>query len=444
MSMNENSAVANNGGANNGGAKNGGSKNGGAQNVVVQKFGGTSVASPERIRAAAARVVALHRAGKQVAVVVSAMAGETNALSALARELGGATRSSREADMLLATGEQKSSALLSLAIQNLGVDARSLTGAQMGLRTNAQHEHARIEAIDAARIRALLDAGSVAVLAGFQGVSDDGEITTLGRGGSDTTAVAVACALGATHCEIYTDVDGVFTADPRVVPAARKLDRIAYNEMIELASLGSKVLQIRSVKFAMHHALPVHVRSSFSAREGTWLVREEDVKRMEREVVSGVTYNRQEAKIRVSGVADEPGVAARLFGPLAAAGIVVDMILQNVSVDATTDMTFTVPRGEFARAMEIAKQTSPALGSGGATGDDTIAKVSVVGLGMKDHAGVAAKMFEVLAREKINIQMISTSEIKISVVIDEAHTERAARALHGAFIEAGATAPVAE
>ncbi len=410
--------------------------------LIVQKFGGSSVADAERIRRVARRVVASRQAGHRVAVVVSAMEGETNALLTLADDFGGPDCSARESDVLLATGEQKAIALLALAIQQLGQDAQSFTATQMGLRTDSQHGRARIEHIDATRISAALDAGCVAVLAGFQGTDAEGQLTTLGRGGSDTTAVAVACALKADLCEIYTDVDGIFTADPKLVPAARKLERIAYSEMIELASLGSKVLQIRSVKIAMNYRIPLHVRSSFHEGAGTWVMREEDV--MERLIVSGVTYNRGEAKIRVSGVKDTPGVAARLFGPLASAGIVVDMIVQNVSHDTTTDMTFTVPRADFARAMAIAEKIGPKLGSTGVEGDDGIAKVSVVGLGMKDHAGVAAKMFDVLARENINIEMIGTSEIKISVVIEEKYMELAVRALHAAFVEDGAETPAAE
>ena len=410
--------------------------------LIVQKFGGTSVGDPERIRNVARRVVATVQAGNQVAVVVSAMSGETNTLVALADELGGATPSPREYDVLVSTGEQKTIALLSMAIQALGQDARSLTGAQMGMRTDAAHTRARIQSIDADGIRAVLDAGSVAVLAGFQGTDDAGNITTLGRGGSDTSAVAVACALGADVCEIYTDVDGVFTTDPNMVSAARKLERVSYEEMLEMASLGAKVLQIRSVKFAMQFGIPIHVRSSFHEGEGTWVVSEEDV--MERLVVSGVTYARNEAKVRVLGVKDHPGVAAKLFGPLSEAGIVVDMIVQNLSSDGTTDLTFTVPRGEHAEAMAISERVAPEVGASAVEGDGELAKVSVVGLGMKDHAGVAARMFEVLAAEAINIEMISTSEIKISVVVEEKYTELAVRALHAALVEAGGNEPVAE
>jgi aspartate kinase len=381
--------------------------------LIVQKFGGTSVGDVERIRHVARRVVATQRAGHRVAVIVSAMAGETNALVALAKEAAGDAPDPREYDALVSIGESKTIALLAMAIQRLGVGARSFTGAQMGMLTDTAHGRARIQSIATERIRRVLDEGSIAVLAGFQGIDEDGNVTTLGRGGSDTSAVAVAAALEADVCEIYTDVDGVFTTDPNLVPAARKLDRVSFEEMLEMASLGAKVLQIRSVKFASQYGIPLHVRSSFHEGEGTWVVREEDV--MERLVVSGVTYNRNESKIRVSGVKDVPGVAARLFGPLSEAGIVVDMIVQNLAQDGTTDMTFTVPREDGKRALEITRDVAPQLGSSRVDADPAIAKISIVGLGMKDHAGVAAKMFAVLAREGINIQLISTSEIKISV-----------------------------
>ena len=407
--------------------------------LIVQKFGGTSVGDVERIRNVARRVVATQRAGHQVAVIVSAMAGDTDALVALAKQLGGDAPDPREYDALISIGESKTIALLALAIQRLGGRARSFTGAQMGMLTDTAHTRARIQSIATERIRQVLDEGGVAVLAGFQGIDEDGNVTTLGRGGSDTSAVAVAAALEADVCEIYTDVDGVFTSDPNLVPAARKLARVSFEEMLEMASLGAKVLQIRSVKFASQYGIPLHVRSSFHEGEGTWVVPEEDV--MERLVVSGVTYNRNETKIRVSGVKDIPGVAAKLFGPLSSAGIVVDMIVQNVAHDGTTDMTFTVPRADGTRALAITKEVSPQLGSSLVEADPAIAKISIVGLGMKDHAGVAAKMFAVLAREGINIQMISTSEIKISVVIEEKYTELAVRALHAAFVEEGAAAP---
>jgi aspartate kinase len=410
--------------------------------LIVQKYGGTSVSSPERIRRVAERVVATLQRANRVAVVVSAMAGETDALVALAHELGGERPDPREYDALVSTGEQKTIALLAMAIHRLGHRARSFTGAQIGMRTDAAHTRARIQSIDTRRILDVLDAGTVAVIAGFQGIDEDGNITTLGRGGSDTSAVAVAAALSADVCEIYTDVKGVYTTDPNLVPAARKLERVSYDEMLEMASLGAKVLQIRSVKFAMHYGVPIHVRSSFEEAEGTWVTREEDV--MERLVVSGVTYNRNEAKIRVSGLKDQPGVSARLFTPISDAGIVIDTIVQNMSRDGTTDITFTVPRGDYARALELAERAGREIGAQGVEGDERIAKVSIVGLGMKDHAGVASKMFQTLADEGINIQMISTSEIKISVVIEEKYTELAVRALHGAFVESGAAGPAPE
>lgn len=404
--------------------------------LVVQKFGGTSLADPDRIREAARRVVETARAGNQVVVCVSAMAGETDALVLLADELSEGEPSPREYDVLLSTGEQKTIALLSMAIHRLGHKARSLTGWQMGMRTDASHNRARIVDIDSDRLRAVVDDGAVAVIAGFQGVDDEGNITTLGRGGSDTTAVAVACALEADVCEVYTDVDGIYTTDPRIVPTARKLSRISFDEMLEMASLGAKVLQVRSVKFAKRYGVPIHVRSSFHDGEGTWVTREEDV--MERLVVSGVSYNRNEAKITLRAVKDQPGVAGRIFTPLSAAGILVDMIVQNMSSDGSTDMTFTVPVGDFPKALAVAQEAAAELGAQSAEGDEEIAKVSVVGLGMKDHTGVATKMFNVLADEGINIQMISTSEIKISVVIEEKYAELAVRALHAAFIDGGA------
>ena len=410
--------------------------------LIVQKYGGTSVAGAERIRNVARRVVETRAAGHRVAVVVSAMAGETDALVALAREIGGDEPDPREYDALVSTGEQKTIALLAMAIQRLGVAARSFTAVQMGLRTDASHTRARIESVDGGRIRAVLDGGGVAVLAGFQGIDEQGNVTTLGRGGSDTSAVAVAAALGADVCEIYTDVEGVFTSDPNVVAGARKLDRLSYDEMLEMASLGAKVLQTRSVKFAKRYGVPLHVRSSFAPVPGTWVVREEDV--MERLVVSGVTYNRKEAKIRVGGVKDQPGVAARLFTPLADAGIVVDMIIQNLGHDGSTDMTFTVPVDDYPRALALAQAAAREIGAQSVEGDTAIAKVSIVGLGMKDHAGVATRMFRTLADEGINIQLISTSEIKVSVVIDEKYTELAVRALHAAFLEDGAAEPAAE
>jgi len=410
--------------------------------LIVQKYGGTSVGDPDRIRNVARRVVETVKAGHRVAVVVSAMSGQTDRLVALAKDLGGEDPDPREYDQIVSTGEQVTIALTAMAIQRLGQPARSFTGAQMGMRTDTAHTRARIESIDTAVLRDALDRGQVAVLAGFQGIDEAGNVTTLGRGGSDTSAVAVAAALRADVCEIYTDVDGVYTADPRIVPAARKLERVSYDEMLEMASLGAKVLQIRSVRFAMRYAVPIHVRSSFNDSAGTWVVPEEQV--MEELVVSGVTYNRNEAKIRVRGVRDVPGVAARLFSPLAQDGVVVDMIIQNLSQDGATDMTFTVPRDAYARSLELTRKTCRELGAEAVDGDPEIAKVSIVGLGMRDHAGVATKMFQALADEGINIQLISTSEIKVSVVIEEKYTELAVRTLHAAFVEAGAAAPAPE
>ncbi len=410
--------------------------------LVVQKYGGTSMGDPERIRNVARRVAEARREGHRVAVVVSAMAGETDSLVALAREIGGEDPDPREYDVLVSTGEQKTIALLAMAIQRLGLAARSFTGAQIGMLTDADHGRARIESVDRERIRAVLDAGAVAVIAGFQGTDDAGNITTLGRGGSDTSAVAIAAAIGADVCEIYTDVTGVFTADPNLVPNARKLQRISYEEMLEMASLGAKVLQIRSVRFAMRYGVRVAVRSSFVPDPGTWVVPEEEV--VEKLVVSGVTYNKKEAKIRVIGVKDQPGTVGRLFAPISAAGIVVDMIIQNQSKDGSTDVTFTVGRDDYRRALQLAQEQGGELGAKAVEGEENIAKVSIVGLGMKDHAGVATRMFQVLAGEGINIQMISTSEIKISVVIDAKYQELAVRALHQAFVESGAAEPAPE
>ena len=344
--------------------------------------------------------------------------------------------------MLLSTGEQVSIALVAMAIESLGCKAISMTGAQIGIKTDRTHTKARIHSIGTERMRKALDDGKIVIAAGFQGSDEDGNITTLGRGGSDTSAVAVAAALEADVCEIYTDVNGVYTTDPNMVPAARKLARISFEEMLEMASLGAKVLQIRSVKLAQQYGVPLHVRSTFEETEGTWVTREEDV--MERLVVSGVTYQRNEAKIRVAGVKDQPGISARLFTPISDAGIVVDMIVQNASQDGSTDITFTVPRADYKRALEMTERVGREIGAQSAEGDERIAKVSIVGLGMKDHAGVASKMFRTLADERINIQMIATSEIKISVVIEEKYTELAVRALHTAFVEHGAAEPKAE
>jgi aspartate kinase len=403
--------------------------------LIVQKFGGTSVADLDRIRAVADRVRRTHAAGHQVAVVVSAMAGETNRLLALAK---GATPTpdERETDVLAATGEQVSAALTAIVLKAAGVPARSFLGHQIRVETDTAYGRARILRIDADRLHATLADGTVAVVAGFQGVDETGSITTIGRGGGDTSAVAVAAALGADVCEIYTDVDGVYTSDPRVVPKARKLARVSYDEMLELASLGAKVLQIRSVQFAKRYGVPVHVRSSFNDSEGTWVV-EEDAS-MEQESVTGVAHDRDQAKLTVLRCPDRPGVATRVFGPIAAANIVVDMIIQNVAADGSTDVTFTVPRGDYQKALGLAEATAREIGAQGVRGQVDVAKVSIVGVAMRTHAGIAARMFDALAREGINIQMISTSEIKISVVIDEKYAELAVRALHDAFITSGA------
>jgi len=400
--------------------------------LVVQKYGGTSVANVERIGAVADRCVKLQKAGHDIAVVVSAMAGETNRLLELARAFH-PDSDDREVDVIVSTGEQIACALLSLAIRQRGGDAQSFLGYQGKITTDSAHAHARIRSIDPAPLRAVFSKGRIAVIAGFQGIDEGGNITTLGRGGSDTTGVAIAAALEADVCEILTDVEGVFTADPRVVKNARKIDRVSYEEMLELASAGAKVLQIRAVEMGMKHGVPIHVRSSFNDKPGTFVVPEEEF--MEHVVVAGVTVNRDEAKITVRGVPDTPGIANRIFSPLAKSGVVVDMIIQNVSDSGHTDMTFTVPKGDRARAVQILSDACGDLCANGerVSWDDDIAKVSVVGVGMRSHAGVAQKMFELLAEEGINIQLISTSEIKISVVIASKYAELALRSLHDGF-----------
>jgi aspartate kinase len=401
--------------------------------LIVQKFGGTSVGTIDRIRNVASRCLASQREGHDVAVVVSAMSGETNRLLKLTRELQDDPHD-REVDVVVSTGEQVSVGLVALAIRQLGGKARSFLGHQVKIVTDGAFSRARIVSIDSEPLRAAMAAGEIAVIAGFQGVDEHGNITTLGRGGSDTTGVAIAAALGADACEIYTDVDGVYTTDPNVVPSARKIDRISYEEMLELASLGAKVLQIRSVELGMKFGVPIHVRSSFAEHPGTWVVPEE--REMEHVVVSGVTVARDEAKITCEDLPDTAGVAASLFAPLAANGVVVDMILQNQAWDGTTDLTFTVPLGDRKRATEILKTEVPDLvGDQGQriSFDDDICKVSVVGVGMRSHAGVARKMFELLAAERINIQLISTSEIKISCVIARKYAELALRVLHDGF-----------
>ncbi len=399
--------------------------------LIVQKFGGTSVADLDRIRHVADVVARNRAAGHDLVVVVSAMAGETNRLLGLARAAA-QDPDDRESDALVSTGEQVTAALLALVLRGRGLGARSFLGHQIRIETDSVHGRARIVRIDVDRLRATLRDGAVAVVAGFQGVDELGSITTLGRGGSDTSAVALAAALAADACEIYTDVDGVYTSDPRIVPAAKKLDRIAYDEMLELASLGAKVLQIRSVEFAKRYRVPVHVRSSFNETEGTWVVEEDPS--MEEVSVAGVAFDRDEAKITVLRVPDRPGVAAKVFGPIARASIVVDMIIQNASAEGTTDLTFTVPRIDYDKARALVDATAKEIGAQGVAGQLDVAKVSIVGIGMRTHAGIAARMFELLAAEGINVQMISTSEIKISVVIDAKYTELAVRTLHDAFI----------
>lgn len=399
--------------------------------LLVQKYGGTSVATIERIKHVAAKVAAAKRSGKDIVVVVSAMAGETNRLIALAQEIS-PMPDERERDVLLATGEQVTVALLSLALKEIGQPARSYLGHQVRIETDSAYGKARILSIDSSKIVHALKAGEVVVVAGFQGVDEEDNITTLGRGGSDTSAVALAAFLNAQACEIYTDVEGVFTTDPRICSQAKKLGKISYDEMIELASTGAKVLEIRSVEFAKKFAVPVHVRSTFSEGEGTWLVEEDES--MSDVLVSGVACDKNEAKITLLRVPDRPGLAAQIFGPIADAHIVVDMIIQNASEDGTTDMTFTVPTADHQKALAIVEKALPAVHAKGIKVDTNIAKISVVGVGMRTHAGVAAMMFETLAREKINIQMISTSEIKISVVIAAHQADLAVRALHDTFI----------
>ena len=404
--------------------------------LIVQKYGGTSMGSPERIREVARRVARFANEGHQLVVVPSAMAGETNRLLGLARELN-PDPNPRELDVIASTGEQVSIGLLALALQHLGLKAKSYTGWQVPIVTDAAYAKARILGIEDRRIREDLEAGFVVIVAGFQGIDDDKNITTLGRGGSDTTGVALAAALKADECQIYTDVDGVYTADPRIVPEARRLDTVTFEEMLELASLGSKVLQIRSVEFAGKYKVKLRVLSSFtdvgSTDMGTLITFEED-ENMEQAIISGIAYNRDEAKITVLGVPDRPGIAFAILGPIAEANIDVDMIIQNASTEGMTDFSFTVHRNEYQRAMKILEsKVKPAISAKGVVGDDHIAKVSLVGIGMRTHAGIAAKMFEALAKEGINIQMISTSEIKTSVVVDEKYMELGVRVLHKVF-----------
>jgi len=413
--------------------------------LIVHKYGGTSMGSTERIRNVAKRVAKWARAGHQMVVVPSAMSGETNRLLGLAKELAPAKADSaynRELDMLASTGEQASSALLAIALQAEGMPSVSYAGWQVAIKTNDAYTKARIESIDDARVRGDLAAGKVVIITGFQGVDEGGNITTLGRGGSDTSAVAVAAAMKADECLIYTDVDGVYTTDPRVVPEARRLSKVSFEEMLEMASMGSKVLQIRSVEFAGKYKVPMRVLSSFTpwdidineeAASGTLITFEED-EQMEQAVVSGIAFNRDEAKISVLGVPDKPGIAYQILGAVADANIEVDVIIQNLSKDGKTDFSFTVHRNDYARCTDLLKdKVLPALGASEIVGDPKICKVSIVGIGMRSHVGVASKMFRALSEEGINIQMISTSEIKTSVVIDEKYMELAVRALHKAF-----------
>ncbi|NMG28468.1 aspartate kinase [Aromatoleum evansii] len=400
--------------------------------LIVQKYGGTSVGNPERIKNVARKVAKFQAAGHQVVVVVSAMSGETNRLIALAKDVA-SNPDPRELDVVVSTGEQVTIGLLCMALQDIGVKAKSYTGGQVRILTDSAHTKARILNIDEAPIKKDLDEGNIVVVAGFQGVDEHGAITTLGRGGSDTTGVALAAALKADECQIYTDVDGVYTTDPRVVPEARKLDKITFEEMLELASLGSKVLQIRSVEFAGKYKVKLRVLSSFQEEgEGTLITVEEE-QNMEQPVISGIAFNRDEAKLTVLGVPDKPGIAYQILGPVADANIEVDMIIQNVSKDGTTDFSFTVARGELDKAVKVLEAVKEHIGARSIVTDRTMAKVSIVGVGMRSHAGVASQMFRTLAEEGINIQMISTSEIKISVAIEEKYLELAVRVLHKAF-----------
>ncbi len=398
--------------------------------LIVQKYGGTSVGSVERIEAVAEKVASFKAQGDGVVVVVSAMSGETNRLLELAQAMD-AQPDSRELDVLLSTGEQATIALLAMALKKRGVPARSFTGGQVHILTDSAHNKARIVDIDKKRVSEALAAGEVVVVAGFQGVDEQGNITTLGRGGSDTTAVALAAALEADECQIYTDVDGVYTTDPRIEPKARRLNRITFEEMMEMASLGSKVLQIRAVEFAGKYNVPLRVLSSFEDGQGTLISFEEEG--MEQVRISGIAFNRDEAKLTMLGVPDHPGVAHQILGPIGDANVEVDMIIQNVGADDTTDFTFTVHRNDFERAQTILDKVAKELGAREVIGDDKIVKISLVGVGMRSHAGIASKMFELLANEAINIRMISTSEIKVSVVVDEKYLELGVRALHSGF-----------
>jgi aspartate kinase len=406
--------------------------------LIVQKYGGTSVGSIDRIKAVAERVARAHGRGDEVVVVVSAMAGETNRLLKLADQISDRPHP-RECDVLVATGEQVSAALLAMRLDALGCPAVSLMAHQLKVLTDSRHGAAKITVVECDRVNAALKRGAIVVVAGFQGVDPDGNITTLGRGASDLTAVALAAVLKATVCQIFTDVDGVYTADPNICPDARRLERISYDEMMEMAGLGAKVLQLRSVELARRYNVPLMVLSSFTDEaHGTWVGQEDNA--MENVLVSGVTLDQNQSKVTITGVADRPGLAARIFGPIAEAGIIVDMIIQNASADGRTDMTFTVPRVDLRRALDIIKGIISEIGAAGVRHEEQVAKVSIVGIGMRSHAGVAAKMFKVLADEGINIEMIGTSEIKVSVVVNLKYGELAMRALHDAFIGRGVVA----
>jgi len=400
--------------------------------LLVQKYGGTSVGSIERIEQVADKVASFRAQGHDMVVVLSAMSGETNRLIALATRIQ-STPDPRELDVLVSTGEQVTIALLCMALKKRGVDARSYTGGQVRIMTDSSFTKARIQSIDEANMRADLDAGRVVVVAGFQGVDENGNITTLGRGGSDTTGVALAAALKADECQIYTDVDGVYTTDPRVVERARRLEKITFEEMLEMASQGSKVLQIRSVEFAGKYKVPLRVLHSFKDGPGTLITLDEEDSTMEQPIVSGIAFNRDEAKVTVAGVPDVPGVASKILAPIGAANIEIDVIVQNVAADGTTDLTFTVHKNDMQKAVAVLGAVAKEIGAREVRSDDKVAKVSIVGVGMRSHAGVASTMFTALAAENINIQMITTSEIKISVIIDERYLELAVRSLHTAF-----------
>ncbi|MEK6806411.1 MAG: aspartate kinase [Pseudomonadota bacterium] len=400
--------------------------------LIVQKYGGTSMGSVERIEHVASKIAATRAKGHQVVVVVSAMSGETDRLLKLAKSIN-PRGSGREMDQIASTGEQVTIGLLALALEKAGVPARSYTGPQVAIRTDEAYTKARIQAIDAERLRADCDAGIVPVVAGFQGIAPDGSTATLGRGGSDTTGVALAAALKADECQIYTDVDGVYTTDPRVEPKARRLDRITFEEMLEMASLGSKVLQIRAVEFAGKYKVPLRVLSTFVEGPGTLITLEDEDSKMEDPLISGIAFNRDEAQITMNGVPDRPGIAAAILGPVGEANIEVDMIVQNVGADGSTDFTFTVHRNDIEKTAEVVKRVAKELGAKGVRTSTDIVKVSLVGVGMRSHAGIAAKMFKALAAEGINIQMISTSEIKISVAVQDKYLELAVRTLHKAF-----------